>query len=189
MSPCLDHRIRTAETLAAVSGLVLNMVLGTLIFSRGNKNLHAYNRVLALNCLVDMAFSVINYVVEMHADIRRGLIIVYNNGLYIGDLWTNFLQMCLYFYVIYLSIAIVAVPMIFRYFAICREHVLSTRQFVLLVVSVMIVPSSVPLSAILLWYTTSLRTLDEYAETINELGCYDKGQIVLFHASETKTAY
>ena len=65
MSPCLDYRIRTAETLSAASGLVINLILDMLIFSRKNKSLDAYNRVLALNCLVDMAFSIINYVVEM----------------------------------------------------------------------------------------------------------------------------
>lgn len=57
--------LRVLEAVAAVSGLVLNVTLAFLICFRGNPTLKAYSRVLVCNCIVDMAFSVVGYVVEM----------------------------------------------------------------------------------------------------------------------------
>lgn len=65
VSSCLPYGIRVVETIAALSGLVLNMVLVLLIFSRSGKDLRAYNRVLACNCVVDITFCILGYAFEM----------------------------------------------------------------------------------------------------------------------------
>ncbi|KAH7680029.1 hypothetical protein AAVH_41600 [Aphelenchoides avenae] len=119
--PCLEASLRITETIAAVAGLSLNAILGLLICFRSNQTLRAYSRVLACNCVVDLAFSIIGYAIEMHADLRAGFLIVVNNGLFVNANATlNFVLLCIYLYTVYLTIAIVALPVVYRYCLVCR---------------------------------------------------------------------
>jgi hypothetical protein len=47
--------------------------------------------------------------------------VVVNNGPFAtADLGRNMAQFCLYLYLLYVTIAAVSVPVVYRYFAICR---------------------------------------------------------------------
>lgn len=62
---CLSASFRILETVAAVSGLLMNVTLALLIRYRTNKELKTYSRVLLCSCLVDSLFAVNTYFIEM----------------------------------------------------------------------------------------------------------------------------
>ncbi|KAH7715818.1 hypothetical protein AAVH_16791 [Aphelenchoides avenae] len=117
--PCLGGSFRVVETTAASLSLLLNTLLCTIILLNRSKELRAYSRVLLCNAFVDTFFTLSSFIVEIHPDVRGGIFFVVNDGLDIRNYDINLYLFCLYLFSVYFAIAIVAVPMVCRYLAVC----------------------------------------------------------------------
>ncbi|KAH7720922.1 hypothetical protein AAVH_11560 [Aphelenchoides avenae] len=120
--PCLSEGYRTTSYLSTSLGLFLNALAIVLILFRTTKELRVYSRVLLGNCVVDVLFIVVTFVVDLHISFRNGIVFyVVDGGLLREEtLHTKFVLIVLYLFVLYLTIFVVAPPFIYRYFAVCR---------------------------------------------------------------------
>lgn len=48
------------------------------------------------------------------------MFVMVGNGPFVADLHTNLVLVCVYLFALYFTIAVVAVPMLYRYLAVCR---------------------------------------------------------------------
>ncbi|KAH7676058.1 hypothetical protein AAVH_42033 [Aphelenchoides avenae] len=120
VDPCLSNGYRIVETSAASLSLMLNALLCTIILLNNSKELRAYGRVLICNSFVDTSFTLTSFIVENHPDVRAGIFFVVNDGILIRNYDVNLYLFCLYLFSVYFAIAIVSVPMVCRYLAVCR---------------------------------------------------------------------
>lgn len=63
--PCLSEGYRTASYVSTSLGLFLNALAIVLIVFRTTKELRVYSRVLLGNCVVDVLFIVVTFVVDL----------------------------------------------------------------------------------------------------------------------------
>ncbi|KAH7702328.1 hypothetical protein AAVH_30521, partial [Aphelenchoides avenae] len=120
-----------------------------------------------------------------HIDIWKGFFIAVNSGPFLQDTRRgNHVVYSLYLFPVYFSIAFVSVPMVFRYFIICRNHIMSCAHMAVLLLMVALATSALTASEVFFWYPLSERTITERATELARRECYNKGEVPLLHVDE-----
>ncbi|KAH7713801.1 7TM GPCR protein [Aphelenchoides avenae] len=183
--PCLGAGYRVSEDIATFLALTSNTLLAWLVVTRSQKELHAFKRVLLLGCGVDVLFAITFNLFEFHLDSRHGIFTAINNGPFVFDeVWKNHVVYSICLFPIYFTISFVAVPMVFRYFVVCRSRVLNTPELLLLLALTAIPTIVFSTCEAMLWYTLSDQTIAEYGQELASDECYDRGQVLLLHYKE-----
>lgn len=62
----------------------------------------------------------VNVLLLQHTDIREGIYVIVSNGFSVGTYEQNLLLQTLQIFDFYFATAVVCVPMVYRYLAVCR---------------------------------------------------------------------
>ncbi|KAH7713802.1 7TM GPCR protein [Aphelenchoides avenae] len=183
--PCLVAGYRVSENMATFLALASNALLAWLVITRSQKELHAFKRVLLLGCGVDMLFAVTFNLFEFHLDIRHGVFTAINNSPFVfKEAWMNHMVCSICLFPIHFTISFVSVPIVFRYFVVCRSHVLNKLELFLLLTITAIPAIVFNACEAALWYALSEKTIADYEYELAADECYDRGQVPLLHYKE-----
>ncbi|KAE9556403.1 hypothetical protein FO519_000443 [Halicephalobus sp. NKZ332] len=122
-----------SDLIAGSVSIVLNSILIYLIIMRTTRELRIYSRILIQNAVIDLVFTIITMITQAQIDFDKGVILMMMAGpfrhspnpvaFHLINVWIIGLFSCVMF---------LPIPFIYRYFAVCKNYVLSRIQYLLL---------------------------------------------------------
>ncbi|KAH7694896.1 7TM GPCR protein [Aphelenchoides avenae] len=145
--PCVPDYLLTLENVAAALGYFFNALLASLVLFRTSRRLRSYSKVLLFNCITDTIFATSSLLVKLHVDIRSGVLFASLHGILERETFAeNYTVSTIWIAVTYYTVASTAVPLVYRYFAVCRNRHLGALEVATLIAAVVAGSSFVPLT-------------------------------------------
>ncbi|KAI1702088.1 serpentine type 7TM GPCR chemoreceptor str domain-containing protein [Ditylenchus destructor] len=121
-----------SEEIGSSISLTANVILLALIISEKNEVLKSYNRILLLNCVIDVIYTLACKALAYQLEIYNGHLIFVNNGLF-KDAPMSVQYFLGWLYVWTCGLAVYAIPFMFyyRYTLVCKGVVLTMQKFFL----------------------------------------------------------
>lgn len=133
---CIHPRYRHNTLFAAVLSFIANAVLALLILFRTPPELRRYSQALLCRCGVEAVFATTCLVVDsvgvwhmrsiirikcvQHLSFRSDILFVVIDGFHCDSHDVNFSLVMLQIYMIYVTLAMSAIPLVLRYFSVCK---------------------------------------------------------------------
>ncbi|KAH7721042.1 hypothetical protein AAVH_11509 [Aphelenchoides avenae] len=99
----------------------------------------------------------------------------------------NFALVMVQIYMIYATLAMGAVPLIYRYCTLVHKHVMTWMQLLPFVEAALLLPSTIVLAAYAVWYENGKEIIRSMNITIANMACEDSGDVPLFTAEQIST--
>ncbi|KAI1697356.1 serpentine type 7TM GPCR chemoreceptor str domain-containing protein [Ditylenchus destructor] len=131
-----------SEEIGSSISLIANLILLALIVSEKNEVLKSYSRILLLNCVIDVIYTLACSSLAYQFEIYNGHFIFVNNGFF-KDAPMSVQYFLGWFYVWTCGLAVYAIPFMFyyRYTLVCKGVVLTMQKFFLALLVPIIVGS------------------------------------------------
>ncbi|KAI1697786.1 serpentine type 7TM GPCR chemoreceptor str domain-containing protein [Ditylenchus destructor] len=131
-----------SEEVGSSISLAANVILVALILSEKNEVLKSYSRILLLNCVVDVIYTLACATNVLQFEIYNGYFMFINNGFF-KDAPMSLLYFLGWFWSWACGLAIYAIPFMFyyRYNLICKGETLTMQKFFLALLMPIIAPT------------------------------------------------
>ncbi|KAH7724847.1 7TM GPCR protein [Aphelenchoides avenae] len=151
---------------------------------RTSPELRKYSRVLLCSCTVEIVYTATCLLIDEHLSFQNGILFMVVNGFYTDSYDTNFALVMFQIYMIYATLAMGTIPLTFRYFSICRQHVLTILQLLPIVVTALLLPSPIVITGYVAWYANGQEIRRRMSDEIRNMTCGDPGEVPLFTAGQ-----